>query len=304
MTRRTRPFNPNAKPSQRPKELLPVEKTLLQEADRMVTIRSDGIEQKISTKDVLVRKMVQVAAGGSPHALGHFFRMFYSAQEAQLEIIANEVADGYRILERSQELLKKWIARGKDPKLCIPHPDDIIVTEGVGWEIKGPTDQSELDDILKRCSERDLLLAQGVLETRMASKEEWRLAEDNFELRPDASAQVVANLIDMALPKRFQLTFQDHIAIDLKYDRMTKRELHKYMRKAWLKAGKPVKRGARLTNLAYIKHAATVFSQTITLMNARSSAGRPMTERQIADGLTEQFRSLPSSNHLSTSKLR
>jgi hypothetical protein len=56
----------------------------------------------------------------------------------------------------------------KDAKLCVPHPDDIIVTDGVGWQLKGPFDESDLAIILKRCHERDLLLARGKLEERLS----------------------------------------------------------------------------------------------------------------------------------------
>jgi hypothetical protein len=40
---------------------------------------------------------------------------------------------------------------------------------------------------------------------------------------PEISARIVANLADMTLPKRFRLAFEDHIAIEWKFNRMTKR---------------------------------------------------------------------------------
>jgi hypothetical protein len=98
--------------------------------------------------------------------------------------------------------------------------------------------------------------------------------------------QVVANLLDMTLPQRFQLTFEDHIAIEWKFNRMTKREFLKHMREAWRKAGNPVRRGTRLPNLAFIKHAAIAIKQSLSLMENRQSSGRPMRERDIAAELS------------------
>jgi hypothetical protein len=293
MTSKKRPSTQTPTPPETPRNLLPIEKTLLHEAGRKVRIRSDGADQEISTEEVVLRKMIQTAASGSPHAQGHFIRILFQAQNARAEVISEEVAEGYRILKRARDLLEKSIEKGRDPKLCVPHPDDIIVTEGVGWQLRGPFDEAELATILKRCNERDLLLAQGKLEERLASPEEWRKAESNFELRPDASAMVVAELLDMTLPKRFRMTFEDHMRIEWKFNRMTKRELLKYMHEAWRKIGNPVRRGARLPGLAYIKHAATAFKQTLSLMETQDASGRPMSERDIAGELTQQFRSAP-----------
>lgn len=294
MTSKKRPSTQNSASAETPRDLLPIEKTLLHEAGRKVRIRSDGADQEISTEEVVLRKMIQTAASGSPHAQGHFIRILFQAQQARAEVISKEVADGYRILARARDILEKSIEKGRDPKLCVPHPNDIIVTEGVGWQLNGPIDEAELATILKRCNERDLLLAQGKLEERLASPEEWRKAEGNFELRPDASAMVVAELLDMTLPKRFRMTFEDHVRIDWKFKRMTKRELLKYMHEAWRKIGKPVRRGARLPSLGYIKHAATAFKQTLSLMETQDATGRPMSDRDIAAELAQKFRTAPA----------
>jgi hypothetical protein len=114
-----------------------------------------------------------------------------------------------------------------------------------------------------------------------------------LELEPDISARVVANLLDMTLPQRFQLTFEDHIAIDWKFNPMTKREFLRYMHEAWRKAGNPARRGTQLPNLAFIKHAAIAVKQSLSLIENRQSSGRPMRERDIAAEPIQQFISTP-----------
>jgi hypothetical protein len=233
MTSKKRHSNQNAAEPAKPRDLLPIEKIILQEAERMVKIRADGVDQEITAEEVVIRKLIQTGAAGSPHALGHIVRYLTKAQAAKAEIIERDVATGHRVKAGALALLAKTKAAGKDPKLCAPHPDDLTVTENIGWEIKGPADQQELAALLKRRDNRDLFIAQAYLEERLATTEEWRNAGDNTELRPDTSARVMADLIDITLPKRFQLTINDHMEIDRKYLSMTKCELLKYMSEAW-----------------------------------------------------------------------
>jgi hypothetical protein len=262
--------------------------------------------RKLPLEKWLSRKLIQTGAAGSPHALGHIIKYLTKAEAANAEIIERDVATGQRIKAQALALLETAKAAGKDLKFCVPHPDDIIVTENVGWEIKGPADQQELAALLKRCADRDLFMAQGYLEERLSTPEEWRNAGDVIELQPGANARVMANLIDLKLPERFQLTLYDHMVIDRKYGRMTKRELLKYMSEAWRNAGhfafdqagdfrhKQVPRGARLPSLAYIKHMMGTFKATITLINYRQSSGRPMRLSEIADELRELLSNAPA----------
>jgi hypothetical protein len=255
---------------------------------------------------VVIRKLIQTGAAGSPHALGHIIKYLTKAEAAKAEIIERDVATGHRIKAGTTLLLQQAKAAGKDPKFSVPHPDDVLVTEGVGWEIKGPADQQELAALLKRCDDRDLFMAQGYLEERLATPEEWRNAGDVIELQPGTNARVMANLIDLTLPERFRLTIDDHMKIDRKYLTMTKRELLKYMSEAWRSAGhfsfdqagnfgrKQVPRGARLPSLAYIKHILGTFKATVTLINHRQSSGRPMGLSEIADELTELMHDAPT----------
>ena len=74
------------------------------------------------------------------------------AQRVEAEFVANEVAKGKRYKANAGALLEKARAEGRDPKLVIPHPDDIVVTEGKGWDINGPMDEEGLERMLDSCA--------------------------------------------------------------------------------------------------------------------------------------------------------
>jgi Family of unknown function (DUF5681) len=68
MSRNNRgPQKPN-QPSAEPRKLPRMEKMLLDQVSRKLRIRTDGIEQQITTEDALLRKLLQTALNGSPHA--------------------------------------------------------------------------------------------------------------------------------------------------------------------------------------------------------------------------------------------
>ena len=62
-------------------------------------------------------------------------------------------------------------ASGEDLKTFILHPDDVVVTEGVGYKLKGPRTGEQYDVILKCCSARDMMYRQAVLEERLGPVE-------------------------------------------------------------------------------------------------------------------------------------
>ena len=273
--------------------LLPSQKALLRERDRLIRVRIDGEEQQITKGEAVLQKQFQTALGGSTHAQNHIARNLAQAERQAERMAAAEVEQGHAHKDLAAKILLDWIASGKDQKLCTPHPDDFTVTEGVGYKFKGPLNKNELDDLLKNCAERDLFYGQAKLEERLATRQEWSRAEGNLEKSPDACARLMSDLIDMGLPERFRLTSADRFNLERKYDAMSKRELLKHMHAAWRKIGKPLRRGMRMPTIDYIKHMASAFGETFTLMHRQESVGRPMSEKEIATELTQQMDRAP-----------
>jgi hypothetical protein len=58
MTSKKRHSNQNAAEPAKPRDLLPIEKIILQEAERMVKIGADGVDKEITTEEVVIRKSI------------------------------------------------------------------------------------------------------------------------------------------------------------------------------------------------------------------------------------------------------
>lgn len=84
-----RPANKAAEPG-----LTPMQRALLEEAARKVTIVADGEQTEVSVEQIVARKLLQVAAGGSPHALSNVINEMVLAQQLKQAEIEHLVAGG------------------------------------------------------------------------------------------------------------------------------------------------------------------------------------------------------------------
>jgi hypothetical protein len=71
--------------------LTPLQKILLDEAGRKVTITSEGRQQEVSIEQVVTRKLLQVAASGSVHALSNAVNEIILAQRIMQQEIEADV---------------------------------------------------------------------------------------------------------------------------------------------------------------------------------------------------------------------
>jgi hypothetical protein len=150
-----------------PPELLPVQRAVLENATLKMKVRSDGKDQEITAAEAVIKKRLQTALGGSTHAQNQLLRDLKEAQAIKQRNIAEEVAEGHALKQKLQQLLKMATEVGQDLKTFVMHPDDIVVTEGVGYEIKGPRTAEQYEVILQCCAARDMMYKQAVLEERL-----------------------------------------------------------------------------------------------------------------------------------------
>jgi hypothetical protein len=113
--------------------LMPLQRTLLEEAEREISIVSEGQRQDTTVGNVVLRKMLQTAASGSPHALGHAMRAIIAAQQLQSVEVDEDIKFARRYKKQQEELLATAIGEGRNLEDVLPHPDDIVITEGEGY---------------------------------------------------------------------------------------------------------------------------------------------------------------------------
>jgi hypothetical protein len=225
--------------STEPLALTPLQQALLDEADRKVTILSEGEQQEVSIHQVVSRKLLQMAANGSVHALSNAVNEINIAQRLQQQKIEDNVEFGEKYKSLQQQLLDQALAKGEDPEKVLPHPDDIKVLPGKGFKIAGPVDEAELETIRKCCALRDVLLLQSALEDRICEPAVIANHENPGEPFSGALAMVLTHIINNSQPDRFRKS--DAILADdfMRHSRLTKRELLKETHRAWGAIGQP-----------------------------------------------------------------
>jgi hypothetical protein len=301
--------------------LTPLQKTLLEEADRKMRVRIDGKDQEISAVEAVLKKQVQTALSGSTHAQGQLLRSLQEAQEIKDRKIAEEVAHGHELKRKAEHHLKLRTEQGLDTIFMSFHPDDIIVTEGVGYEIKGPVLPEEMEAVRSCCAFRDLMYKQAVLEERLgpvkraehttsnqtlalAASQNQQMQQtanpndaeamwDEFERQeqqshqeirqlPEASCFFLAHIHESSVPKRFHLNCVQIDALQRPLRRLKTRELLKEIKRLWQQNGQPKPRGFRMPPLDRVEHVFRVILSTLKDMKASDAAGTPLTEREIA----------------------
>lgn len=277
-------------PPELPKEptpdLVPIQKLLLSELRKRMRINTDTGPKDVTIENGLILQLIQTAVKkGSPQTLGHVMRIVQEAQRQEAKRIAEDVARGRARRERALEELELWTAGGKDPIMFVLHPDDIVITKGIGWDIIGPIDQEDLANVLKRRDERNALYVQAKLDERLAIRQEWLQAGEEIKDQPGSLPLFMTHLIDSTLPKRFRLSASDLFLFDRTCNRMTKRELLKHSVAVWRKLGRRVPRGSRLPALNEKLPMIHAIYETAGAMLTRQQAGEPMNLDEITHEL-------------------
>jgi len=225
-------------------KLTPLQEALLKEAAREITIASNGRTDTVRMDEVVTRKMMQMAANGGQHSISNAIYQINMAQRLRQKKADEEVAFGHQFKTHQRHLLDGARKRGQDFDTVLPHPDDIVVEEGVGYALIGPIDETELRRVKRDCHKRDAAILQAALEERLGPLSP-EAGKEPSNHPANASALLVVQVLNDALPKRFRKT-DLQIAMDLmRYEGVTKRELLKRSHQQWAALGKPKPRGWR-----------------------------------------------------------
>lgn len=269
-------------------ELTTLQESLLQEAAREVTVAIDGRSQAINLSQVLSRKLLQMAANGSVHAMSNAINELNVAQQLHQRKVEEDVDLGRRLKEHQHHLLATARATGADLDAVLPHPDDIIIEEGVGFEIVGPFDASELEAVKRDCGKRDAAILQAALESRLGPT--GRTFEgDQANESPDAGALLMVHILNDALPKRFQKS-DVQIALELmRHQGTPKLELLKLAYRKWASVGRPKPRGWRLPPLQNVLRQLDRGLPILMAICQEIKSGKLPSERAIIMRLQQAF---------------
>ncbi|MDH4414775.1 MAG: hypothetical protein QE484_15795 [Rhizobium sp.] len=232
-------------------QLTSLQEILLKEAARPVNIVAEGRSQTISMEEVLIRKLLQVAANGGQHAISNAIYLINDAQRLEQLRVAEEVELGLTFKGRQQQRLAEVMARRGDPNTVLPHPNDIVVEVSVGYKIIGPFDETELKRVLRDCEWRDAAILQAALEERLGPPTAGEPA-DASRHPADATSLFMMQVLNRALPKRFQKTDVQIMWELSRYQGISKRELLKLAHRKWRSLGRPKPRGWRTPRFEHV----------------------------------------------------
>lgn len=271
------------------RELTDFERGLLKETGRKVKVRVDGEMRETDLAQVVISKHVQVAVGGSPHALGQVSRSIIEAQILNQAHVREDVEKGRTIRKKLEMRLVRAVRDGADPKWVVPHPDDIVIVDGEGWSIKGPVDEDGLKPIRERLEMRDVLLLQSVLDERCtppigASGEEFNVTE-----QPGSGASVLAHVLNDSVPERFRMSDVEIVMATDRFHRLSKRELLKAAYRGWAGIGQPKPRGTTLPPWCEVEPRMRRLADVSLCVLDEIRAGELVSEREIAGRLRELF---------------
>jgi hypothetical protein len=280
-----------ATPKVTPPGLTPLQKILLDEAGRKVTITSEGRQQEVSIEQVVTRKLLQVAASGSVHALSNAVNEIILAQRIMQQEIEKDIEFARRVKAHQKVLLDKARKEGLDLNTVLPHPDDIEIIPGVGYKVHGPWDEAELKIVLGNCARRDLYILQAALEERLLGPE-VDLETHKDGSTDEGSALLLAQFLNQGLPERFAKS-NLQITLDMfKLKRLTKRELLKSARAAWASFGHPKPRGWVTPSFNQTRAMLEVVTSGCAELLQDAYEGTVRTDRDIADRLQVLLRQL------------
>lgn len=272
--------NPNGRPKAAP-QLTATTEAILATADKsIITQGPDGTEQ-ITLREALVRKAMEAALKGNAHAQKTVLAEIHRAEAIKAERIKAEVEnwtaycrEGRRRLAESQE------REGEAPTL-IPHPDDIVIDEAEGVSFTGPATLEEYAECLFTMRERNALILQDALDRRQEVIPRYPQSQ---------SEHGIAFLTAMTCHRRLPVRLQIHEELRDRIDdarSMTKRDLLRETKDAWMAAGFKLPRGFTMAMPEDTQHIMPAIEQLFDELDPKT-----VTEDDILMALKRMFNGL------------
>lgn len=225
---------------------------ILQEAERLVTIREGEKTRQMPAIEVILRAQTKSAANGNAYAQKHMIERFMWADDERGAEIEESNESWRRYVARHRYAIAEAERKGEPPPARLPHPDDVVIDPEKGVRFIGPVDPTWAAKLEETIKIRDILIMQDALDRC--------LAEDPEGDDQPGSALLFAMLLEKSVPARFRLSKAEWSERMMRYERMPKRALLKAVYGAWNELGRRVPRGRTLPPLRWGERAsATIF---------------------------------------------
>lgn len=247
-------------------KLTELHKAVLREAEKTIKIRTGEGLDEVSVVEAVVRKVLNTALGGSPHAQRHIMEWFEEAERAEQQKFDNDTKTVERARRHYRVERHLCVEQGEDPESVLPHPDDIVVDKEHGVNIIGPCDAAELRECRRLCDMRDALLLQNALELRLAT----RKPENEPDVR---TPSVIAILLNDRMVRRFRDTDSELTEKIQKFECRSKRELLRDCFRSWQMLNIPLKRGFVFPDIREFEHTFKFISAGLKFLREKQEAG-------------------------------
>ena len=171
----------------------PSQAALLDEADRVVTVRENGREIKLTMREVHTRRLMLDASKGGATAMRLVSQLLAAAEAAKRKEVEGNVEFIMHLKMDGEATLKRAKAAGQEPPLLIPHPDDIEVDpHTLKISINGPMDKKSYDEFNYTADLRDKMLGEIVSLREM--KDKSAAQKRRLAALPDTVTRIEAEL--------------------------------------------------------------------------------------------------------------
>lgn len=232
----------------KPDPLTDLERALLAEGRRRVTVRDGGEPVEMSVNEIIARKTAETAAKGSPHAQRIWLNATAEAV-ARENAIKEEDAAFWRAYQRHyRSEIAQARKKGEPAPEPVPHPDDIVIDDKNNISIDGPVTDAEAQVYAHIAKQREAFMRLHVLDERRAEGADEGPAKETL-----TSAFLMSTMANSVLPQRLQLGPSGVWHLCCRFRRQTQRELLKDNYRAWKQLGFPAKRDAMSPSLDMLR---------------------------------------------------
>lgn len=139
----------------------PSQAALLDEADRVVTVRENGQEVQMTMRELTTRRLMLDASKGGATATRLLSQLLGAAEAGKRKEIEENVKFIMHMKMDGEAALRRAKAAGQKPPLLIPHPYDIRVDpHTLEISINGPVDKETYDQCKYFAQIRDEMLSE------------------------------------------------------------------------------------------------------------------------------------------------
>lgn len=227
--------NPSGRPpkTNRDAHLTPTADLILAEANRLIKIVENGEEREIPLKQAVLKAQLKSAMQGNSHAQERLLARIERAERVKAAQIESDNLLAKNYIERCRAESDARNANGMPEPRHFPHPNDVVFEPDGSYRILGPATEADAETYDHAERIRDLLFLQSLIAPLPGHE------QISLEL-------VTAFLIDHRLPPSLKRGDDGWLDLQLRVQRIPRRQLEKLIQHEWRDLGVDTPRGATL----------------------------------------------------------